>query len=270
MSETDTDPNDGYGDRQSVGPEAAAAPGMWNLYRPILIPAVVLLLLAGTGTALTLNGCQSHVADGSSNNSQQINLPATAGNEPLEPTGPIGRGIVDAAVAIERTAAIVVPGRAAEWETKEKSAVSQAAFLGVRRKLEVVSKARDTTNSLQTNLRLKLEGLRLSEQGARLASDPKLLKQYLGIESQFKKVANSSVDVQPFLSGVAAVLDEVEQSRDYASYRPQSFTEDQLQKMLESLEAQTASLNELDRVLDSVVGNASSLSPGLVSVHGSF
>lgn len=254
MDDDFVDPNEHYGDDDQAAGNQSRLNSKGDddqLYRTVGYIALACALIAGSYSYF--DGWF-----GLSNTPQE----SAISHSPQPVKKPTPSGLV--AEKVEELTGLPVSGADSfDWATEEEIAANRSAVADFRSKLDEISRSSNANAEALVLLRSKIDGLRTSEAGAKLASKKELVLQYAALESEISKLKASSTSVDNFVNDMKALLKRVENAKD-TRYSPQNFVVDRASAFLAEGEEKAAEIKRFDDAVAQLIEKGRELAPGII------
>lgn len=137
-----------------------------------------------------------------------------------------------------------------DWAKEEEIAANRSTVEDFKSKLNSISDASISNAEALALLQAKTESLRTSEEGAKIASDPKYVQQYIALREKVNELEAANPVAEKFANDMRDLLKRVAAAND-TSYRPQDFA---IVRATEFLEQNRKRASEIKRFENSVAG----------------
>ena len=137
-----------------------------------------------------------------------------------------------------------------DWGSEEEKAVNKAAVLALLEKMKELETARLKMQEVGAGVMSRLEGMKSSETGSKIAADKSSVAQYVVLLAEAENAMKEDVEVTVFLSEINSLLKKWEAAGDW-KYEPQPFVLERLDLFLQRTDDRQKEFNVLD---DAIVG----------------
>jgi len=241
---------DMWGDSSTAETVGTAQPSFIKTHQTIIISSLVLLVLSGAAVTLLLQGLQKPAA------------PATVAKEAPRPKNisSAQSNIVD---IVEKTSEIFPAISSGDlWESKEKAAVNRAAIINLQNQTKTLRSNYESLVKSEASMRGQLELLQNSKPGAKLAADPALIDQYIGLNSEFEELTRYDLGVESFLNSMNGLFTSVVEEKVARDFHPQTETVAIAQQLDKTVLERKTELSELSEELGLLLEKSHSNNPG--------
>jgi len=152
-------------------------------------------------------------------------------------------------------------GETFDWATEEEAAANRSAVNELQTKLDAITHLLNSNSEDLALLQVRTESLRTSEEGARIASNSKFVRQYIALHEKISDMTSSPPVVDDFVKDMKAFLERVEVAKD-TSYFPQQFVVDRAIGFSKSLKEKATELRKFDNAVNELIAQTSDLQAG--------
>ena len=148
-----------------------------------------------------------------------------------------------------------------DWGSEEKKAVNKAAVLALLDKMNELETARLKMQEVGAGVMSRLEGMKSSETGSKIAADKSSVAQYVVLLAEAENAMKEDVEVTVFLSEINSLLKKWEAAGDW-KYEPQPFVLERLDLFLQRTDDRQKELTVLDDAIVGLVATTKENQPG--------